>query len=77
MDIKDIDDFKKIKIEIKELKQKLNTITNAKFRLKESNINIKSDFYKSIVKQEKADKEKLDSLINKITFINNPPSEKE
>ena len=77
MDIKDIDDFKKIKIEIKELKQKLNTITNAKFRLKESNINIKSDFYKSIVKQEKVDKEKLDSLINKITFINNPPSEKE
>ena len=77
MNTKDIDDFKKIKFEIDNLKQKLNTITNAKFRLKESNINTKSDFYKSIIKQENLDKVKLDRLMNKLTFINNPPSEKE
>tara|TARA_Y100000992_G_C21077225_1_gene401544 strand:- start:245 stop:478 length:234 start_codon:yes stop_codon:yes gene_type:complete len=77
MNTKDINDFKKIKFEINELKQKLNTITNAKFRLKESNINTKSDFYKSIIKQENIDKEKLNGLMNKLTFINSPPSEKE
>tara|TARA_B100000035_G_scaffold249473_1_gene218294 strand:- start:8523 stop:8756 length:234 start_codon:yes stop_codon:yes gene_type:complete len=77
MNIKDIEDFKKIKFEIDELKQKLNTITNAKFRLKESNINIKSDFYKSIIEKENTDKEKLEKLMNKLTFINIPPSEKD
>lgn len=77
MDTKDINDYKKIKFEINELKQKLNTITSAKFRLKESNINIKSDFYKSILKQEELDKKKLGKLINKITFINDIPGEKE
>jgi hypothetical protein len=77
MNKKDIDDFKKIKFEIDDLKKKLNTITNAKFRLKESNINTKSDFYKSIVKQELIDKKKLDKLINKITFTNSTPCEKE
>ena len=77
MNTKDIDDFKKIKFEIDNLKKKLNTITNAKFRLKESNINTKSDFYKSIVKQEIIDKEKLGKLINKITFISSTPCEKE
>jgi len=74
---KDINDFKKIKYEIKELKQKLAGITNAKFRLQESNVNIKSDFYKSILDQEKIDKDRLSGLINKLTFINNDPSEKD
>lgn len=74
---KDINDYKKIKYEIDELKQKLGTLTNAKFRLKESNVNIKSDFYKGLLDQEKIDKEKLASLINKITFVNDKPSEKE
>ena len=77
MNTKDIDDFKKIKFQIDELKQKLNSITNAKFRLKESNVNTKSDFYKGIIKQENLDKEKLAKLMNKLTFINNPHSEKD
>ena len=77
MSNKCISDFKKIKIEIDILKQKIKSITNAKFRLRESNINLKSDFYKGILEQEKIDKEKLEGLINQITFINDKPSEKD
>ena len=74
---KDLKDYQKIKYQIDELKQKLASVTNAKFRLKESNINTNSEFYKGILDQEKIDKKKLAGLINKITFINDTPSEKE
>jgi len=77
MNKKDLNDFKKIKYEIDELKERIGNIANAKFRLKESNVNIKSEFYKSILHQEDLDKKKLAGLINKITYIDNDPGEKE
>jgi len=77
MDKKDLSEFEKIKNEIDLLKLKIDNITNAKFRLRESNVNLKSDFYKSVLKQEELDKSKLAGLINKITFIDNDPCEKD
>lgn len=73
---KEIEDIDKIKYDIDLLKARIDTITNAKFRLVESNVNIKCEFYKSLLEEEAVCKEKLAKLINNITFINNQKEEK-